>query len=172
MRVCLPDVTNEMRCTLDVLGLEQGVAYWDFSDAAHALSWSNTARSVVQNGVWCSVSAKKRLPVLWAPTEPIATAGELDVAFCRMRLSGPNISTTVRLRCTLSEAGKESVVEQSVQVPVNDQWYTHIFPFGRATDWRGTLTRIELMPVSDPAIQITLDAVGIVQPARQAKDGR
>ncbi|GEM_PF-1591558 len=172
VRVCLPDATNEMRCTLNMLGLEQCAAYWDFSDAAHALSWSNAPRSVVQNGVWRGVSKKKHLPILWASTEPIATAGELDVAYCRMRLSGPNISTTVRLRCTLNEAGRESVVEQSVQVPVNDQWYTHIFPFGRVGDWRGTLTRVELIPVSDPKIKITLDAVGIVQPARQAPNGR
>ncbi len=171
-RVCLPGVTNEMRCTLAVLGLEQPAAYWDFSDAAHALSWSNAARSVVQNGVWRSVSTDKRLPVLWAPTEPFATAGELDVAYCRMRLSGTNSSTTVRLRCTLAEKGTASVVEQILPVPVNDQWYTHIFPFGRVGNWRGTLTRVELMPVSDPGIQITLDAVGIVQPARQAKHGR
>ena len=92
-------------------------------------------------------------------------AGNRDVAYIRMRLSGTNTTTTLRsIWSYVNAKGETNTIELASQAVVNGQWYTHVAFLGREHRWRGTALGVRIIPVDQPNIMIELDDVRVCAP--------
>ncbi len=172
--VMLPGVTNRMRATLEVLDFNHVRGQWGFSAGRRQLDWANAPDATIAGGVWRAVTGTNDLPVLRADARDLDRAGARDVTTFRMRLSGTNAVTQASITWRIvDEHGRTNEPGMSLAVPVNGQWYTHLFFGGRERAWRGRLQAVELVPASNADVTIELDHITLHHapaPARTSYD--
>jgi hypothetical protein len=154
-----------MPCTVEVLAREPVKHVWRMDGTAAHVGWSNAPGARIENSAWQATRTADETPVVFGTCAPSAAVSTRDVCFWRMRLSGTNCTTRSRiaLHC-VSDDGVTNTVSTRVGVPVNDQWYTHVFFVGRELNWRGRPCGMALVPATDPHVQIELEEVRLATP--------
>jgi hypothetical protein len=167
--VQLPGITNTMTCLIEQFPEEPVVALWTFESPETSMTCTNRPADVSQ-GIWRSDSTATVVPRLYASLDTAIPATARDVSIYRIRLSGDQDATHSRIRWICKdENGVLHTVERTVQLPVDSQWHTCVFPVGRELGWRGTPVMVKIKPVFDPGITVELDDVRLVSPPPPAE---
>jgi hypothetical protein len=164
-RVQAADAAEEMTCLMEVLAREPVKQVWHMDEMDQRVSWSDAPGARIADGVWRGAVTDDTKPELQFAGTPDARASSRDFCFWRMRLSGTNGTTRSRITLhSIQPDGHTNDVSTEIGVPVNDQWYTHVFAVGRELNWTGKPCGVTLIPASDPNVTIEVSEVRLATP--------